>query len=72
VCDIAPAAPEGWITLATLTTSPAGAGAAHFVRHSPSATTGGQGLRFDVVGRLMTSDGTQLLQSRCMTVQVKK
>jgi hypothetical protein len=72
VCDIAPAPPEGWITLVTLTTSPAGAGAAHFVRHTPSAVTGGQGTRFDVVGRLMTSDGTQLLQSRCMTVQVKK
>jgi len=72
VCDIAPAPPASWITLVTLTTSPAGAGAAHFVRHAPSAITGVGGTRFDVVGRLMTSDGTQLLQSRCMTVLVKK
>jgi hypothetical protein len=71
VCDIASAPPDGWITLVTLTTSPAGAGAAHFVRHTSSAVTPG-GTRFDVVGRLMTTDGTQLLQSRCMTVRVKK
>jgi len=70
VCEIAPAPPDGWITLVTLTTSPAGAGAAHFVRHS--LNTAALGARFDVVGRLMTSDGTQLLQSRCMTVRVKK
>ena len=70
VCDIAPAPPDGWITLVTLTTSPAGAGAAHFVRHTSSAVTPG-GTRFDVVGRLLTTDGTQLLQSRCMTVRVK-
>src|SRR5262249_141292 len=57
VCDIAPAPPDGWITLVTLTTSPAGAGAAHFVRHTSSAATPG-GTRFDVVGRLMTTDGT--------------
>jgi hypothetical protein len=72
VCDIAPAPPDGWITLVTLTTSPAGAGAAHFVRHAPIVLSGGAGTRFDVVGRLMTSDGTQLLQSRCLTVLVKK
>jgi len=70
VCDIAPAPPAGWITLVTLRTSPGGAGAAHFVRHTSSADTPG-GTRFDVIGRLMTTDGTQLLQSRCMTVRVK-
>jgi hypothetical protein len=70
VCDIAPAPPDGWITLVTLATSPAGAGAAHFVRHTPGVVTPA-GTRFDVIGRLMTSDGTQLLQSRCMTVQAK-
>jgi hypothetical protein len=68
-CDIAATPPDGWITLATLTTSPAGAGAAHFVRHVPSALTGGP--QFDVVARLMTADGTQLLTSRCLTVTVK-
>src|SRR4051812_25832112 len=33
VCDIAPAPPDGWSSLATFTTSAGGSGAAHFVRH---------------------------------------
>jgi hypothetical protein len=69
VCDIAPAPPSGWITLTTLSTSPAGSGAAHFVRHTPPS--GPPAPYFDVIGRLMTADGSQLLMSRCLTVRVK-
>jgi hypothetical protein len=68
VCDISDDPFDGWITLTTLTTSPAGAGAAHFVRHGVPTPRGGE---FDVVGRLMTSDAAQVLMSRCLTVTVK-
>jgi predicted secreted Zn-dependent protease len=69
VCTIAPAPPAGWITLTTLTTSAGGAGAAHFER----ATTppGPSGFQFDIVFRVMSTDGTQLLVSDCMTVTMK-
>jgi predicted secreted Zn-dependent protease len=69
VCAIAPAPPAGWITLTTLTTSAGGAGAAHFERVSPPP--GPAGFQFDIVFRVMSTDGTQLLMSDCMTVTVK-
>jgi hypothetical protein len=69
VCTIAPAPPAGWITLTTLTTSAGGAGAAHFERVSPPP--GPSGFQFDIVFRVMSTDGTQLLMSDCMTVTVK-
>jgi predicted secreted Zn-dependent protease len=69
VCTIAPAPPAGWITLTTLTTSAGGAGAAHFERVSPPP--GPAGFEFDIVFRVMSTDGTQLLISDCMTVTVK-
>ena len=69
VCTIAPSPPAGWITLTTLTTSRAGAGAAHFVRTSPPP--GPPGFQFDVIFRLISGDGTQVLLSDCMTVTVK-
>ena len=68
ICTIAPEPPAGWLTLTTLTTSPAGSGAAHFVR---MASGGPRGDRFDVVARLISDDGTQLLESSCLTVTFK-
>jgi hypothetical protein len=67
VCTIAPSPPQGWITLTTLTTSDGGAGAAHFER----ATTLPSGTRFDLIFRVVSDDGTQLLMSECVTVTVK-
>jgi hypothetical protein len=69
VCTIAPTPPAGWITLTTLTTSPAGSGAAHFVREAPPP--GPPGFQFDVIFRVISDDGTQVLMSDCMTVTVK-
>jgi hypothetical protein len=69
VCTIAPAPPAGWITLTTLTTSEGGAGAAHFERAAPPP--GPSGFQFDIVFRVMSTDGTQVLVSDCMTVTVK-
>jgi predicted secreted Zn-dependent protease len=69
VCTIAPAPPAGWITLTTLTTSESGAGAAHFERVAPPP--GPSGFQFDIVFRVMSTDGTQLMMSACMTVTVK-
>jgi hypothetical protein len=75
VCSIAPAPPAGWLTLTTLTTSPAGAGAAHFLRISPPP--GPRGFQFDVIFRVIrqaangTPDSSQVLVSDCMTVTVK-
>ncbi len=69
VCTIAPSPPAGWITLTTLTTSEAGAGAAHFVREAPEP--GPPGFQFDVIFRVISEDGTQVLMSDCMTVTVK-
>jgi hypothetical protein len=69
ICTIAPAPPAGWITLTTLTTSEAGAGAAHFVRDAPPP--GPPGFQFDVIFRVISDDGTQVLMSDCMTVTVK-
>lgn len=69
VCTIAPSPPAGWITLTTLTTSEGGAGAAHFVREAPEP--GPPGFQFDVIFRLISDDGTQVLMSDCMTVTVK-
>jgi predicted secreted Zn-dependent protease len=69
VCAIAPAPPAGWIALTTLTTSQGGAGAAHFERVSPPP--GPSGFQFDIVFRVISTDGTQLLMSDCMTVTVK-
>ncbi len=69
VCTIAPAPPRGWITLTTLTTSEGGAGAAHFVREA--APPGPAGTQFDVIFRVISDDGTQVLLSDCMTVTVK-
>jgi hypothetical protein len=68
-CTIAPSPPAGWITLTTLTTSEAGAGAAHFVRETPPL--GPSGFQFDVIFRVISEDGTQVLMSDCMTVTVK-
>jgi hypothetical protein len=58
----------GGLTLGTLTTSQGGAGAAHFVRNSPS--TSHRGDRFDLDFHVVGDDGTVLL-SGCMTVTVK-
>jgi predicted secreted Zn-dependent protease len=69
VCTIAAAPPAGWITLTTLTTSEGGAGAAHFERAAPPP--GPAGFQFDIVFRVMSTDGTQVLMSDCMTVTVK-
>jgi hypothetical protein len=69
VCTIAPSPPAGWITLASLTTSDAGTGAAHFVRNAPPP--GAAGFQFDVIFRLISDDGTQELMSDCMTATVK-
>jgi predicted secreted Zn-dependent protease len=69
VCAIAPTPPAGWITLTTLTTSAGGAGAAHFERVSPPP--GPSGFQFDIVFRVMSTDGNQVLMSDCMTVTVK-
>ncbi|HEY7122424.1 MAG TPA: hypothetical protein VH540_00610 [Ktedonobacterales bacterium] len=75
VCTIAPNPPAGWISLTTFTTSPAGAGAGHFVRQSPPP--GPHGFQFDVIFRVvkLNSDGTldlsQVLISDCMTATVK-
>jgi hypothetical protein len=69
VCTIAPAPPAGWLTLTTLTTSEAGAGAAHFERAAPPP--GPSGFQFDIVFRVISTDGTQVLMSDCMTVTVK-
>jgi hypothetical protein len=66
-CTIAASPPNGWITLASLTTSAGGAGAAHFER----ATALPSGEQFDVIFRVVSADGTQLLLSECMTVTVK-
>jgi hypothetical protein len=69
VCAIAPAPPAGWITLTTLTTSAGGAGAAHFERVAPPP--GPSGFQFDIVFRVISTDGAQVLMSDCMTVTVK-
>jgi hypothetical protein len=75
VCTIAPAPPAGWLSLTTFTTSPAGAGAGHFVRMS--SPPGPRGFQFDVIFRVvkLNGDGTldlsQLLMSNCMIVTVK-
>jgi hypothetical protein len=69
ICTIAPAPPAGWITLATFTTTSAGTGAAHFVRNAPPP--GPPGFQFDLILRVISTDGTQILQSDCMTVTVK-
>jgi hypothetical protein len=50
----------------TLTTSPAGAGAAHIEKH----TFAPSGITFDVKFQLVGSDGT-VLESDCMTITVK-
>lgn len=69
VCDTTASGPDGWITLGTITTSAAGAGAVHFVRRAP--LQGPRGGEFDVVARLTSADGTQVLVSDCLTVTVK-
>ena len=75
VCTIAPAPPAGWLSLTTLTTSAAGAGAGHFERMS--SPPGPPGFQFDIIFRVVkrNGDGTldlsQVLMSACMTVTVK-
>ena len=69
VCVTTAPLPDGWVTLGTITTSPAGAGAVHFVRRAPLRDAAGS--RFDVVARLTSADGTQVLMSDCLTVTVK-
>jgi hypothetical protein len=72
VCTIVPA---GWLTIATITTSPGGAGAAHFERAGP--TPGPSGFQFDVIFRVIrqasdgTPDSSQVLVSDCLTVTIK-
>lgn len=53
--------------VATLTTSPGGAGAVEFERSNPNTLSGSS---FDVMLRLLGSDGT-ILQSQCMTITAK-
>ena len=73
VCNIAPAPPRGWLSLTTFTTSEAGAGAGHFVRHGPPPPVPA----FDVIFRVVklnaggSLDFSQLLMSDCMVTRVK-
>ena len=67
VCTIAPGPPFGWHTDGTLTTSPGGAGTVHISGSRPPLS----GTRFNLIVRLLSLDGTQLLISDCMTVTVK-
>jgi hypothetical protein len=64
VCTMA----SGWLPLGDLTTSPGGAGAAHFELHRGAPFL--SGVRFDAVFRAVGSDGTEL-RSECLTVTVK-
>jgi hypothetical protein len=59
---------SGWLPLGDLTTSPGGAGAAHFEVHRGAPFL--SGVRFDAVFRAVSSDGTEL-RSDCLTVTVK-
>ena len=59
---------SGWLPLGDLTTSPGGAGAAHFEVHRGAPFL--SGVRFDVVFRAVGSDGTEL-RNECLTVTVK-
>jgi hypothetical protein len=59
---------SGWLPLGALTTSPGGAGAAHFEVHRGAPFL--SGVRFDAVFRAVGSDGTEL-RSECLTVTVK-
>jgi hypothetical protein len=54
-----------WAPVATLQTSPGGAGAAHFVRDTPLVS----GTTFYVIFRV--SGGGTVLESDCITVYVK-
>lgn len=56
-----------YITVATLTTSPGGAGAVEFERSSTAFTSGSA---FDLSLLINGADGT-ILQSACMTIHVK-
>jgi hypothetical protein len=58
----------GWLPLGDLTTSPGGAGAAHFEVHRGAPFL--SGVRFDAVFRAVGTDGTEL-RSDCLTVTVK-
>jgi hypothetical protein len=58
---------QDWLTLTTLTTLEGGAGAAHFERATPLLS----GTQLDLIFRVISEDGTQLLISNCMTVTVK-
>jgi hypothetical protein len=64
ICTMA----SGWLPLGDLTTSPGGAGAAHFEVHRGAPFL--SGVRFDAVFRAVGSDGTEL-RSDCLTVTVK-
>jgi hypothetical protein len=64
VCTMA----TGWLPLGDLTTSPGGAGAAHFEVHRGAPFL--SGVRFDAVFRAVGTDGTEL-RSDCLTVTVK-
>jgi hypothetical protein len=59
---------SGWLPLGDLTSSPGGAGAAHFEVHRGAPFL--SGIRFDAVFRVVGSDGTEL-RSECLTVTVK-
>jgi hypothetical protein len=64
VCTMA----SGWLPLGNLTTSPGGAGAAHFEVHRGAPFL--SGVRFDAVFRAVGTDGSEL-RSDCLTVTVK-
>jgi hypothetical protein len=64
VCTMA----SGWLPLGDLTTSPGGAGAAHFELHRGAPFL--SGVRFDVIFQAVGTDGTEL-RSECLTVTVK-
>jgi hypothetical protein len=64
ICTMA----SGWLPLGDLTTSPGGAGAAHFEVHRGAPFL--SGVRFDAVFRAVGSDGTEL-RSDCLTVTLK-
>lgn len=55
---------QGNLVLGSFTTSASGAGSGHFQRNSPAPS----GTTFDVLFQVVSSDGSILLQSNCLTV----
>lgn len=67
VCTIAAGPPFGWQTQGTFTTSSGGAGTVHISGPRPPLSD----TQFNIIIRVLSKDGTQLLRSDCMTITVK-